>query len=175
MVNHQMTLKSKGKNNNKTTTNKHALEIIVLKLNNIFCWDSTLLLTSEFISRRCLLEAGVHWPLCCYTGMPCRRHRTWHTTPSQYTDTGQMYHFAFHWFVTHWNPQLPALIRWVWLNPEILFPTLHSRSIHSTKSLTHPGPVMCESSTLPQRYCDSFMYLNLIMMVNSYFRANRTH
>ena len=42
--------------------------------------------SSEVISRRCLLVAVVLWPMCCHTEMPCRRHRTWHPTPSQYTD-----------------------------------------------------------------------------------------
>ena len=26
--------------------------------------------------------------MCCHRGMPCRRHRIWHPTPSQYTGTG---------------------------------------------------------------------------------------
>ena len=32
---------------------------------------------------RCLLVAVVVlWPLCCHTRMTCRRHMTWHLTPS---------------------------------------------------------------------------------------------
>ena len=53
-------------------------------------------LTSEFISRRCLLIAVVLWPLCCHTGLPCCRHRTWHPTPSQYTYMGPTY-CVIHW------------------------------------------------------------------------------
>ena len=34
-----------------------------------------------------LLVAMVLWPMCCRTEMPCRRHRIWHPTSSQYTDT----------------------------------------------------------------------------------------
>ena len=60
--------------------------------------------TSEVISRRYLLVAVVLWPMCCHTGMPCRRHRTRHPTPSQYTDTGPTCRCAIHWCETsHWN------------------------------------------------------------------------
>ena len=45
-----------------------------------------------------------------HTGMPCRRHRTWHPTPSQGTETGPTCRFAIHWCGTlHWNKQLPIL------------------------------------------------------------------
>ena len=37
------------------------------------------------VSWPCLLEAVVIWPMCCHTGMPCIRHRTWPQTLSQYT------------------------------------------------------------------------------------------
>ena len=42
-------------------------------------------LTSEVIQQQCLIVAVVLWPMCCHTGMPCHRHRTWHPTLSQYT------------------------------------------------------------------------------------------
>ena len=45
------------------------------------------------------------------TGTPCHRHRTWHSTPSQYTDTGPTCHCAIHWCrMSHWNAQLPIFI-----------------------------------------------------------------
>ena len=59
------------------------------------------------ISGRCLLVAVALAPMCCYTGKLCRRHRTWHPTLWQYTDT-------------HWNSQLPILMSWVWPNQEVL-------------------------------------------------------
>ena len=59
--------------------------------------ESNVALTSEVISPRCLLVAVVLWPSCCYTGTPCRRHRTWHPNQSQYTDTGPFCHCAIHW------------------------------------------------------------------------------
>ena len=56
---------------------------------------------------RSLLVAVVLWPKCCHTEMPCRRHRTRHPTPSQYTDTGPTFRCAIHWYGTsHWNTQL---------------------------------------------------------------------
>ena len=46
-------------------------------------------LTSEvIILRQCLLVVIVLWPMCCNTGMSSCRHRAWHPTLSQYTDTG---------------------------------------------------------------------------------------
>ena len=88
-------------------------------------------LTSEVISRRCLLVAVVLWPMCCHTGMPCRRHRTWHPTPSQYTDTGPTCRCAIHWCGTlHWKPQLPILMSWVWPDREILpRPSTHEANV----------------------------------------------
>ena len=44
----------------------------------------------------------------CHTGKPCRRHRTWPPTPSQYTNTVLTCSCAFHWCGTsHWSTQLP--------------------------------------------------------------------
>ena len=40
-------------------------------------------LTSEVISRRCLLAEVILWQMCCHNGIPCHRHRTWHPTQSQ--------------------------------------------------------------------------------------------
>ena len=77
--------------------------------------------TSEVISRRCLLVAVVLWPMCCHTGMSCHRHRTQHSTLSQYTDTGPTCRCAIHWCGTsHWNTQLPILMSWVRPDLEIL-------------------------------------------------------
>ena len=82
---------------------------------NIFVWF-------EVISLRCLLVAVVLWPMCCHTGMPCRRHRTWHRTPPQYTDTGPTYRCAIHG-TSHWNTQLP--ISMSWMRPDLKsFPDL---------------------------------------------------
>ena len=88
---------------------------------------------SEVISWRCLLVAVLLWPMCYHTRMPCRRHRTWHPTPSQYTDTGPTCRCAIHWCVTsHWNTQLPILMFWVRPDQEILLqPPIHT-SKHST-------------------------------------------
>ena len=44
--------------------------------------------------------------MCCHTRMSCHRHRTWHPTPSQYTDTGPTCRCAIHWCRTsHWYTQ----------------------------------------------------------------------
>ena len=59
--------------------------------------------------------------MCCHTGMPCPRHRTWHPTPWQKTDKGLTYHYANHWCGTsHWNTQLSILMSWVRPDREIL-------------------------------------------------------
>ena len=59
--------------------------------------------------------------MCCHTEMPCRRHRTRHPTPSQYTDTGPTCRCAIHRCGTsHWNTQLPILMSWVRPDREIL-------------------------------------------------------
>ena len=74
----------------------------------------------------------VLWPMCCHTGMPCRRHMTWHPTPSQYTYTGPTCRFAIHWCGTsHWNTQLPILMSWVRPDQEILpRPSTHQRTLN---------------------------------------------
>ena len=84
--------------------------------------------TYEVISRRCLLVAMVLWPMCCHTGIPRRRHRTRHPTPSQYTDTGPTCRCAIHWCGTsHWNTQLPVSKSWVRPEREILpWPSTHT-------------------------------------------------
>ena len=42
--------------------------------------------------------------MCCHTGMPCSKHKAWHPTLSQYTDTGPTCHCAIHWCGTsHWK------------------------------------------------------------------------
>ena len=47
--------------------------------------------TSEVIMLWCLLVVVILWPLCCHTGIPWHptpsQQKTWHTIPSQYTDT----------------------------------------------------------------------------------------
>ena len=59
--------------------------------------------------------------MCCHTEMPCRRHRTQHPTPSQYTDTGPTCRCAIHRCGTsHWNTQLPIFMSWVRPDREIL-------------------------------------------------------
>ena len=52
------------------------------------------------IWRRCLFVAVVLWPMCCHTRIPCRRHITWHSTLSQYTDTGPTCRYPLLWNVT---------------------------------------------------------------------------
>ena len=59
----------------------------------------------------------VLWPMCCHTGTPCRRYRTWHPTPSQYTDTGPICRCAIHWCGTsHWNTQPPIFSHTQWVS-----------------------------------------------------------
>ena len=53
--------------------------------------------------------------MCCNTGMPCRRYRTWHPTLSMDTETGLTCRFDIHWHgKLHWKLQLPVLMSWVW-------------------------------------------------------------
>ena len=80
-----------------------------------------------------IATAVVLWPMCCHTGMPCCRHRTWHPTPSQYTATGPTCRSAIHWCGTsHWNRQLPILISWVRPDREILPRPFTHTGDHST-------------------------------------------
>ena len=66
--------------------------------------------------------------MCCHTGLAYRRHRAWHPTPSQYTDTGSTCRCAIHWCgASHWNTQLPILMYWVRSDREILpRPSIHT-------------------------------------------------
>ena len=42
--------------------------------------------------------------MCCHTGMPCLRHKTWQPTPSEYSETWPTCGCAIHWCGTqHWN------------------------------------------------------------------------
>ena len=53
--------------------------------------------------------------MCCNTGMPCSRYRTWHPTLSMDTETGLTCRFDIHWHgKLHWKLQLPVLMSWVW-------------------------------------------------------------
>ena len=118
-----------------------------------------------------LLVAVLLWPMCCHTGMPCHRHRTWHPTSSQYTNTGPTCH-AIHWCGPSYRyTQLPTLMSWVWPDQEILLrPSTHiseystdhvagmvvisqklSRKCTITHQVMNPGPVVCESITLSAR------------------------
>ena len=80
--------------------------------------------------------------------MPRRRHRTWHSTPSQYTDTGSTCCCAIHWCGTsHWNTQLPILMSWVRPAWEILpWPSTHT-SERSTLWCCYGGSSV--ESTIP--------------------------
>ena len=102
--------------------------------------------------------------MCCHTEMPCRRHRTRHPTPSQYTDTGPTCRCAIHRCGTsHWNTQLPILMSWVRPIQEILPHTPASAQLYDTDMVVvrrklcikfhtiqglNPGPVVCASITL---------------------------
>ena len=57
---------------------------LILQLTSFSDSNSFMTVGPDVISRRCLLVAVVLWPMCCHTGMPRRRQRTWHFTPSQY-------------------------------------------------------------------------------------------
>ena len=85
-------------------------------------------LTSEVISQQCLLVAIVFWPICSHTLMSFHRHRTWHPTLSQFTDTGPIYYCAIHWCeLSHCNTQLTILMSLVWLDWDILpWPYTHA-------------------------------------------------
>ena len=79
--------------------------------NRFLFWVSTSLLNIWGHIATVPETAVVLWPMCCHTGMPCHRHRTWHPTPSQFTDTGPTCRCAIHWCGTsHWNTQLPILM-----------------------------------------------------------------
>ena len=70
------------------------------------CWglESLFNIWGHFATVPVVLAAVVHWPMCWHTGMPCRRHRTRHPTPSQYTDMGPTCRCPIHWCGTsHWN------------------------------------------------------------------------
>ena len=66
-------------------------------------WKCSYIWTSEVLLRRCILVVVALWPMCCHTGMPCRRRRTWHSILLQYTDTGPTCHCAIHWCGTSHN------------------------------------------------------------------------
>ena len=102
---------------------------------SLFVWVKRPFLTSEVISRRCLLVAVISWPMCCYTEMPCGRDKTWHPTQLQYTGTGPTCRFAIHWCGTsHWNTQLPISIYWVRPDREILpRPSTHTSESDAVK------------------------------------------
>ena len=108
--------------------------------------------------------------------MPCRRHRTRHPTPSQYTDTGPTCRCAIQWCGTpHCNTQLPILMSGGGGLIGKSFPDIPqtpanaqldalmvvnsrklSRKYHTNRVLNR-GPVVCESITLsarPQRLTD---------------------
>ena len=57
----------------------------------------------DVIWLRCVLIAVVLRSMCCHTRIPCHRYRTWHPTPSQYTDTGPTCRCAIHWCGTSHN------------------------------------------------------------------------
>ena len=60
------------------------------------------------------MVAVILWPMCCHTGMPCRRHTTRFPTLSQYTDTELICRCAIHWCeMSHWNTRLPISMSWV--------------------------------------------------------------
>ena len=59
--------------------------------------------------------------------MPCRRHRTWHPTPSQDTVTGLTCRAVHWWWMSHKlyseKPQLTILMSWILLDWDV-FPRL---------------------------------------------------
>ena len=92
----------------------------------LFLFVFNVALASEVISRRYLLVAVILWPMCCYTGIPCCRHRTWHPTR------------AIHWCgTTHWNTKLPILMSWVRPDRGILPNLPHTRTHAHTHASTH--------------------------------------
>ena len=133
-----------------------------------------------------MLVAVVLWSMCCHTGMPRRRHRTWYPgfTPSQYTNTGPTCGCAIHWCGTsHWNTQLPILMSSIRPVREILpCPSIHtserstlctgmlvvSRQLgrkYRTNRVLNPGPVMCEFITLSARPLLLLIFLYVICNV----------
>ena len=98
--------------------------------------------------RQCLFVAVVLWPRCCHTGISCHRHRTWHPTQSQYSNTGPNCEWVIRRCGTsHWNTQLPILRSRVRHYQEILpRPSTHCWVLN-------PGSMTCKSiilSTRPQ-------------------------
>ena len=93
----------------------------------------------KHLRSQCLLVAVVLWPMCCHTGMSCRRHRTRHPTPTRYTDTGPTCRCAILWCGTpHWNTQLLILMFWVRPDREIL-PWLSTHTSESSTLCCHGG------------------------------------
>ena len=99
-------------------------------------------------------------------------HRTWHPTPSRYTDTRPTCHCVFHWCGTsQWNTQLTNVMFWVRPDREILpKPSTHTpvkRStlwccyggcqseaqykVYRTHWVLNPGSVVCEYISLSTR------------------------
>ena len=88
--------------------------------------------------------------MCYHTGMPFRWHRTWHPTPSQYTDTRPTYHCDIYplanamwcpvancYGTSHCITQLPTLMSWVRPNRGIF-----SRPSTHTREGSDPGMVI---------------------------------
>ena len=109
--------------------------------------------------------------MCCHIGMSCRRQRTQHPTPSQYTNTGPSCCCAINWSgMSYQNTQLPTLMSFVRPDQEIILrPSTHQRTLNSiydafmvvarrklgrkycTNWVLNPGHVVCESITLSAR------------------------
>ena len=86
--------------------------------------------------------------MCCHTGMPCHRQRTWHPTPSQYTTSGPTCHCTILWRVMlHWNTQLPILLSWVRPDREI-FPRA---STHAANIQLYDADVVAVSQKLSRK------------------------
>ena len=90
------------------------------RMKNLFvclfvCWGLTSLLNIwGYIATVHACSTVELWPMCCHTEMSCRRHRTWHPTPSQYTDTRPTSHCAIHWCVML-KPHQYRIKKNVWL------------------------------------------------------------
>ena len=92
------------------------------------------------------------WPMCCHTGIPCSRHRTWHPNPSQYTDTWSTCHTLIHSYqflclgsnptgksfciTRHWTIPCSHQRRAVWMGfVNFLFSKKHAHKEHSMYQL----------------------------------------
>ena len=113
----------------------------------------------EVISQQCLLVEVVLWPMYCHTGIPCRRHKTWHPTPSRHTDLGPTWPLAVHWCGTvgssvessvptgYWTRD-----RYLWCANPLRYPLAHSCFLFYYRSIKKSNCVFTRKKVLTTIY-----------------------